>query len=145
MKFSRRRTYSRHFSFLPFLFVLANRLGSVFCIRQNAEIQKLISEGLTKQPRTTSELKCGEGRRGGVGWGKRAVGEKPHQKTHLPTTMGHLLKPNIANNATQRGRETEEHDNRRTYDCIKKVLVLENNDCQIQVVTQLSINRICIG
>jgi len=34
--------------------------------------------------------------------------------------MGHLLKTNIDNNATQRVRETEEHDNRRTYDCIEK-------------------------
>jgi len=57
---------------------------------------------------------------GGGGGGLRAVDEKPHQKTHLPTTMGHLLKTNIDNNATQKVRETEEHDNRRTYDCIEK-------------------------
>jgi hypothetical protein len=37
MKFSGRRTYTRRFSFLPVLFVLANGLGSVFCIRQNLE------------------------------------------------------------------------------------------------------------
>lgn len=97
--------------------MLAHGLGSTFCIRQKAGTQKLISEGLTKEPRTRSELKYGEGRRGG-GW--RAVDEKPHQKTHLLTTMGHLLKTNIDNNATQRVRETEEHDNRRTYDCIEK-------------------------
>ena len=34
--------------------------------------------------------------------------------------MGHLLKTNIDNNATQKVRETEEHDNRRTHDCIEK-------------------------
>ena len=67
MKFSGRRTYSRHFSFLPFLFVLANRFRALLCNAQKkkAETKKLISEGLTKQPRTRSELQCGEGRRGG--------------------------------------------------------------------------------
>jgi len=54
MKFSGRRTYTRLFSFLPILFVLAHGLGSVFCIRQKAGTQKLISEGLTKEPRTGS-------------------------------------------------------------------------------------------
>jgi len=69
MKFSGSRTYTRRFSSLPILFVLAHGLGSVFCIRQKAGIQKLISEGLTKEPRTRSELKYGEGRRGEGGGG----------------------------------------------------------------------------
>jgi hypothetical protein len=35
-----------------------------------------------------------------LGEEERAVDEKPHQKTHLPATMGHLLKTHADNNAT---------------------------------------------
>jgi hypothetical protein len=35
-----------------------------------------------------------------LGGKERAADEKPHQKTHLPATMGHLLKTHTDNNAT---------------------------------------------